>query len=333
MNLGCRLGKKSVLGHGVEDSRLAQELDEDDRGEPGDGPDLDDWPKPGKAHGVDGDGDRGGVVELLVGDDTGHHQSDQDVEDCADEEAGENAYGHVFLRVAGLLGGGGNGVETQIGEEDHSGSPENAADSVESKSPGVGGDKGLPEGGLQEEEAGEDEDENNENLEDNHDPVHTGGLFNTPEKKKGDSQDHKGRREVEKGPCGAPKVGLGVEIVGSPGEDGGELNPQIRQEADNVARPPDSDRGGAEGVFQDQVPSDDPGEKLSQGRVGVGVGASGDGDHGSEFCVAESGEGTGQTGEDQGENDGRPRILGGGVTGENEDSGSDDPSDSDEGQV
>ncbi len=45
-----------------------------------------------------------------------------------------------------------------------------------------------------------------------------------------------------------------------------------------------------EGVFEDQIPADDPGDEFAEGGVGVGVGGTGDGDHRSQFGVAEAGE-------------------------------------------
>ena len=43
---------------------------------------------------------------------------DRDVEDGADDERGDDADGHVALRVLGLLGVGGDRVEADVGEED-----------------------------------------------------------------------------------------------------------------------------------------------------------------------------------------------------------------------
>ena len=43
-----------------------------------------------------------------------------------------------------------------------------------------------------------------------------------------------------------------------------------------------------DGVFQDQVPPDDPGEDFAQGRVRVGIGAAGDRNHGGQLGVAQA---------------------------------------------
>ncbi len=56
-----------------------------------------------------------------------------------------------------------------------------------------------------------------------------------------------------------------------------------------------------EGVFEDQVPADDPGDKFAESGVGVGVGGTGDGNHRSQFGVAEAGEDADDGDENQGE--------------------------------
>ncbi len=45
-----------------------------------------------------------------------------------------------------------------------------------------------------------------------------------------------------------------------------------------------------EGVFEDQIPADDPGHQFAERGVGVGVGRAGDGNHRGQFGVAEAGE-------------------------------------------
>ncbi len=62
----------------------------------------------------------------------------------------------------------------------------------------------------------------------------------------------------------------------------------------------------ADDVFEDEVPADDPGEDFAQRRVGVGVGAAGDGNHRGQFGVAESGKAAGHG--DQEERDGNRRT-------------------------
>ena len=51
-------------------------------------------------------------------DQAGEHDRDSDVEDGADDQRGDDADGHIALRILALLGRGGDGVESDVGEED-----------------------------------------------------------------------------------------------------------------------------------------------------------------------------------------------------------------------
>ncbi len=95
---------------------------------------------------------------------------------------------------------------------------------------------------------------------------------------------------------------------------------------------PDRDRGGGEHVFQHQVPADEPGDELAQGRVAVGVGAARDRHHGGEFGVAQAGEYAAQAGDDEGQDHGRSGVFGGGDTGQHKDAGADDAADAQRGE-
>ena len=67
-----------------------------------------------------------------------------------------------------------------------------------------------------------------------------------------------------------------------------KIDAVVLEEGDQSAAPAGGDGSGAEGVLEDQVPADDPGEDLAQGRVAVGVGRAGDGNERGEFGVAEA---------------------------------------------
>ena len=64
------------------------------------------------------------------------------------------------------------------------------------------------------------------------------------------------------------------------------------EQVDDVRGEADRDAHVAEGVFEDEVPADDPRDQLSHRRVGVGIGRSGNGDHRRQLCVAQAGERT-----------------------------------------
>ena len=97
---------------------------------PGDRAQLDDPGQPRHAHGVDGDRNRIGHVELLVIDDARQHDCPQAVENRADDERADDADRHVALGVLGLLGGRGDGVEADVSEEDQASPAEDAAPAV-----------------------------------------------------------------------------------------------------------------------------------------------------------------------------------------------------------
>ena len=62
------------------------------------------------------------------------------------------------------------------------------------------------------------------------------------------------------------------------------------EKIDQVRGKTDANGHVADGIFEDEVPTDDPGDKFAHGGVGVGVGAAGDGDHGGELGVADRSE-------------------------------------------
>jgi len=57
-----------------------------------------------------------------------------------------------------------------------------------------------------------------------------------------------------------------------------------------VGGKPHGDAHVGEGVLEDEVPANDPGDKLAERGVGVGVSGARDGDHAGELGVAEAGE-------------------------------------------
>src|SRR5579859_8028369 len=66
----------------------------------------------------------------------------------------------------------------------------------------------------------------------------------------------------------------------------------------------DADGHVADGVFEDQVPADNPGDEFAHRGVGVGVGASCDGDHCRKLGVTDRSEATSNGDEDEGKGDG-----------------------------
>src|SRR6185437_5071069 len=119
----------------------------------------------------------------------------------------------------------------------------------------------------------------------------------------------------------------------SAGQLGAEADAEVLQKTKHITAPPGGHSGGAEGILQDQVPANDPGENLTQSGVAVSVGRAGDGNHGGELGVAEAGENAANPGNDKGKNDGGPGVHGRGRSRQNENAGADNGADSQGNQV
>ena len=109
--------------------------------------------------------------------------------------------------------------------------------------------------------------------------------------------------------------------------------PKEWKQLDYVAGPADRHGGGADGVFEHEIPADDPREQLAHRGVGVGVRAAGDGDHGGEFAVAHAREGAADGGDDEGEDHGGPGVFRRGDAGQREQARADDGADAERDQV
>ena len=59
------------------------------------------------------------------------------------------------------------------------------------------------------------------------------------------------------------------------------------EQVHHVRRKADAHRHVGDGVFQNQIPADDPGDEFAHGGVGVGVRAAGDRNHRRQFRVAD----------------------------------------------
>ena len=78
------------------------------------------------------------------------------------------------------------------------------------------------------------------------------------------------------------------------------------EQLDEVVRPAGRDRARAHGVFQRQVPADNPGEQFAQSGVSIGISAARERNHRGKFGVAEPGEGAADPGKHEGEHQARP---------------------------
>ena len=84
-----------------------------------------------------------GTLSCGVVDDAGEDERDRDVENGADRERAQDADRHVALRVRGFLRRRGDGVESDVGEEDDARAAHDAVPAVLARAFG-GGNEGRP---------------------------------------------------------------------------------------------------------------------------------------------------------------------------------------------
>ena len=99
---------------------------------------------------------------------------------------------------------------------------------------------------------------------------------------------------------------------------------KILHKAEDITAPSGGDGSRTEGILQDQIPADDPGENLAECGIAVGISRTGDGNQGCEFRVAESGENAGDSSQDERKHNSRPGIFCGGRASKNKNSGAND---------
>jgi len=177
----------------------------------------------------------------------------------------------------------------------------------------------------------ENEENDDGELDDNDDIVEAGGFTDPDHEENGGGQTDEDGGEVEEGSTLGPDAVVEDQRGGA--EGGWDIHAEVVEEFDGVAGPSDGDGGGGEQVFQNKVPADDPGEKFSEAGVGVGVGATGGGNHGSVLGVAEAGKETADARDGEGENEGGSGVICSGGASEYENSGADDGADAQEGEL
>ena len=103
-------------------------------------------------------------------------------------------------------------------------------------------------------------------------------------------------------PC---KVGEAAGQIGGRNPARTRVNAEPIEQVDDVRGEADADGHVADGVFENQIPADDPRDEFAHGGVGVGVGAAGDGNHGGEFGITDRSESADDGDEDEGQGDRR----------------------------
>ena len=167
---------------------------------------------------------------------------------------------------------------------------------------------------------------------DDHDGVvEIRGFPNSDHQECSDGQTNQDGRQIEEGPTLAPLAMAENKRGGTKG--GRDVEAKVVKEFDGISRPAHRHRGGGKEVFQDEIPTNNPGQKLTQGGIGIGIGATRGGDHGSVFGVAEAGEKAADARDGEGEDESGPGVLSGGRAGQNKNSGANDGSDPEENEL
>ena len=308
------VGQQAVARHGEPDARLAELKDQDRRdhsdqraeqhGEADEVQAMSAGQQRDAAECVDHG--RGVSGDRTPRNDSGEHHGDADVEQRADDERGEDPDGDVAARVAALFAGCGDGVESDVGEEDDGAAGENAGPSV--------GREGVVVRGMDEAGAEADEEQDGGDLDQHHDVVGARGFADAADENDGEDEDDEEGGNVEAGVPSGSVDGVAGEVLQAERKVGGreplgrEMQAQPVEQIDDVRGEADADAHVGEGVFEDEVPADDPRDQLAHGGVGVGVGGAGDGDHAGQLGVAEAGERADDGDQHQRERDGWARA-------------------------
>ena len=105
---------------------------------------------------------------------------------------------------------------------------------------------------------------------------------------------------------------------------GRHYNAKVAQERDDVARPAHRDCNRADGVFENQVPANDPGKEFAQRGVAVSVGAAGHRHQRGELAVAQRRKDRCNAGQHERKHHGRAGVLRGHRARQHKDARADD---------
>ena len=128
-----------------------------------------------------------------------------------------------------------------------------------------------------------------------------------------DEDDEEGGNVEAEVPAGIVEVVAG-EILEAVRKIGGRypsragMQAEPIEQVDDVGGEADADAHVGAGVFEDQVPADDPCDELAEGGVGVGVSRAGDGNHGGQLGIAKAGERANEGHQNHGKRNGRTRA-------------------------
>ena len=173
-------------------------------------------------------------------------------------------------------------------------------------------DEGRPVGRIDEEDAGDDDEQDDEDLDRDEHQVDPQRLLDAERHESAEHQDEQDRHEID----------------GAAVSDGlGDRRAQLRHERPEVRAPPLGHHAGAEEHLQDQIPPDDPREELAERGVRERVGRAGHRHSRCEFRVAQGGQSARDRSHDEADHDRGSCDLVRRASRECEDAGADDDAD------
>ena len=255
----------------------------------------------GRAHVLHGGGSRrdafhAGIFAVVHHAD--HHEREEYVEHGAKEQRAENADGHVAPGVNRFLRSGAHGIEAYVGEEEDSGAAQHAAPAEVAKRAGVFGDKRREVVGIDIEEADADEHDYHQQFQKYDEVVEARAALRAA-----------GKDEREEHHDGYGGHVDDTALGGARRECFGQRQADIVHHHAEIAAPRNAHRNACHGVFEHQVPTDNPRHEFAHRYIRIRVGTARHGQHGGKLGVAQAGKGARYGGDEEGEADGRAGVL------------------------
>ena len=323
------LREQAVTAHGVADAGLAVQLHQHHRGHADQSAKIDDERQPVEAGFENHAGHRSvnKFRELLVWHHTGHNQRHDDVQHSRHGQRNKNAAWQCLVRIDGLLGGGGDGVEADEAEEHDRRRRNNAVRLRRARLERVNAVRGerLPIGRIDVPDGAHDEQHDDGQFDHHHNIVGFLRLVDANGQHPSDDEHDYETRQVEV--CGYAWCGAVCR---------GQLNWQMQaetfQQFVEITGPSGGHGGRLQCVFQNQIPADHKCDQLAERQIRVRICGTGHWCHCCELCIAQSCETAADRGQEEG--DAQCRTCGeGALAGEHENAGADDGADSQHGKV
>ncbi len=163
----------------------------------------------------------------------------------------------------------------------------------------------MPVCRVNEVDGGGDEDQDGDELDADHHVVGRSRLANAADQDDSEDEDNEKGGNVEaEVPAGmvepvAGQILQAFRQIGRRDPSGRRMEAEPIEQIDDMGGKADADSHVRAGIFEDQIPADDPGNQLAHGGVGVGVGRAGNRNHGGEFGITETGQSANKGDEDK----------------------------------